>query len=48
MTELLRNVGPANDLRLGNVLDEDRQVAHLAGRRGNPLGHLGLEHEDEA
>ena len=31
----------------GVVLHEDRQVAHLPGRRGDPLGDLALDHQDE-
>ena len=34
--------------RDGVVLDEDREVAHRAGRRGDPLRHLALDHEDAA
>ena len=38
--------GTRNAIRTaGVVLDEDRQVAHRAGRRGDPLGHLALDHE---
>ena len=29
------------------VLDEDRQVAHVAWSSGNALRHLALEHQDE-
>ena len=32
----------------GVVLDEDRQVAHRARRRRDPLRHLALDHEDAA
>ena len=32
---------------VGVVLDEDREVAHPARRRGDPLGDLGLDHQDE-
>ena len=31
----------------GVVLDEDRQVAHLPGRRRDPLGDLALDHQHE-
>ena len=31
----------------GVVLDEDREVAHLPGRRRDPLGDLALDHEHE-
>ena len=33
------------DARPGVVLHEDRQVAHLPGRRGDPLGDLALDHQ---
>ena len=36
------------DADAGVVLDEDRQVAHLPGRRGDPLGDLALDHQHEA
>ena len=29
------------------VLDEDRQIAHRAGRRRDPLCDLALDHQDE-
>ena len=32
----------------GVVLHEHGQVAHLPGRRGDPLGDLALDHQDEA
>ena len=31
----------------GVVLHEDRQVAHLPGRRRDPLGDLALDHQDQ-
>ena len=31
----------------GVVLHEDRQVAHLPGRRGDPFGDLALDHQHE-
>ena len=39
---------PERDPRLGVVLDEDRQVRHVAGRRRHAFGDLALEHQDQA
>ena len=38
---------PERDPDPGVVLHEDRQVAHPAGRRGDPLGDLALDHQHE-
>ena len=35
-----------HNLSLGDVLDEDREVAHLPGRRSYPLGDLRLHEQD--
>ena len=35
------------DAHAGVVLHEHRQVAHLPGRRRDPLGDLALDHEHE-
>ena len=38
---------PERDPGPGVVLEEDREVAHLAGRRRDPLGDLALDHQHQ-